>query len=175
MKKSNYLEAGDRIYLIDDYYSDDYRIIEITLIEEQIENRSIIEPTFVYDNLRLKNARVLENDEVELEQGDFYDSSIGMHIDYGYGFFDSDVKCFATLESAERYLALEETKLEELKPHYFATIKAVDEHLDALKDLIRGHERFVKDHKIPEHVARKLDYYTLDELSEFFFSMQMFE
>lgn len=35
MKKSNYLEAGDNIYLIDDY-SDDYRIIEITLIEEQI-------------------------------------------------------------------------------------------------------------------------------------------
>ena len=175
MKLSKHLEAGDSIYLIDDYYSDDYRIIEITLIEEQIENRSIIEPTFVYDNLRLKNARVLENDEVELEQGDFYDNSVGMCLDFGYGFFDSDVKCFVTLESAERYLALEETKFEELKPHYFATMRAVDERIEDLKDLIRGHERFVKDHKIPEHVARKLDYCTLDELSEFFFGMQMFE
>lgn len=175
MKKSNYLEAGDRIYLIDDYYSDDYRIIEITLIEEQIENRSIIEPTFVYDNLRLKNARVLENDEVELEQGDFYDSSIGMHIDYGYRFYGAEVKCFATREAAQRYIDSETTKLEILEPHYEATMRAVDEHLSELKDLIRGHERFVKDHKIPKQVARKLDYETLDELSEFFFGLEMFE
>ena len=175
MKKSNYLEAGDRIYLIDDYYSDDYRIIEITLIEEQIENRSIIEPTFVYGNLRLKNARALENDEVELEQGDFYDSSIGMHIDYGYCFYDSDVKCFATREAAQRYIDSETTKLEILEPHYEATMRAVDEHLNELKDLIRGHERFVKDHKIPKQVARQLDYETLDELSEFFFGLEMFE
>ena len=175
MKKSNYLEAGDRIYLIDDYYSDDYRIIEITLIEEQIENRSIIEPTFVYDNLRLKNARALDNDEVELEQGDFYDSSIGMHIDYEYCFYDSDVKCFATREAAQRYIDSETTKLEILEPHYEATMRAVDEHLSELKDLIRGHERFVKDHKIPKQVARKLDYETLDGLSEFFFGLEMFE
>ena len=175
MKKSNYLEAGDSIYLIDDYYSDDYRIIEVTLIEEQIENRSIIEPTFVYDNLRLKNARVLENDEVELEQGDFYDNSIGMCIDYGYCFYDSDVKCFATREAAQRYIDSETTKLEILEPHYEATMRAVDGHLSELKDLIRGHERFVKDHKIPKQVARQLDYETLDELSEFFFGLEMFE
>ena len=175
MKKSNYLEAGDSIYLIDDYCSDDYRIIEVTLIEEQIENRSIIEPTFVCNNLRLKNARVLDNDEVELEQGDFYDNSIGMRIDYGYCFYDSDVKCFATREAAQRYIDSETTKLEILESHYEATMRAVDEHLNELKDLIRGHERFVKDHKIPKQVARQLDYETLDELSEFFFSMQMFE
>ena len=174
MKKSNYLEAGDSIYLIETT-SSDCKILEIVLKDDQINGRSKTEPVFVYKHLRLKSAEIFENNEVKLEQGEFYDNSVGMRLDFGYGFFDSDVKCFTTLESAERYLALEETKLEELKPHYFATMKAVDEHLDALKDLIRGHERFVKDHKIPEHVARKLDYYTLDELSEFFFSMQMFE
>ena len=175
MKKSNYLEAGDRIYLIDDCYSDDYRIIEITLTEDQIENRSIIKPTFVYHSLRLKNARVLENDEVELEQGNLYDNSIRMGIDYGYCFYDSDVKCFATREAAQRYIDSETTKLEILEPHYEATMRAVGEHLSELKDLIRGHERFVKDHEIPKQVARQLDYETLDELSEFFFGLEMFE
>lgn len=174
MRTSKHLEAGDSIYLIE-MNSSGYKVLKITLNDDHINDRSFTEPAFVSGHLRLKSTEIFENNEVKLEQGEFYDNSVGMRLDFGYGFFDSDVKCFATLESAERYLALEETKLEELKPHYFATMKAVDEHLDALKDLIRGHERFVKDHKIPEHVARKLDYYTLDELSEFFFSMQMFE
>ena len=174
MRTSKHLEAGDNIYLIE-MTSSGCKVLEIALNDDHINNRSATEPAFVQGHLRLKCTEIFENNEVKLEQGEFYDNSVGMRLDFGYGFFDSDVKCFATLESAERYLALEETKLEELKPHYFATMKAVDEHLDALKDLIRGHERFVKDHKIPEHVARKLDYYTLDELSEFFFSMQMFE
>ena len=174
MRTSKHLEAGDSIYLIETT-SSDCKILEIVLKDDHINDRSKTEPVFVYKHLRLKSAEIFENNEVKLEQGEFYDNSVGMRLDFGYGFFDSDVKCFTTLESAERYLALEETKLEELKPHYFATMKAVDEHLGALKDLIRGHERFVKDHKIPEHVARKLDYYTLDELSEFFFSIQMFE
>ena len=174
MRTSKHLEAGDNIYLIE-MNSSGCRVLEIALNDDHINNRSAAEPVFVHDHLRLKSTEILENNEVKLEQGEFYDNSVGMRLDFYYGFFDSDVKCFATLESAERYLALEETKLEELKPHYFATMRAVDEHLDALKDLIRGHERFVKDHKISEYVARKLDYYTLDELSEFFFSMQMFE
>lgn len=174
MRTSKHLEAGDNIYLIE-MTSSGCKVLEIALNDDHINNRSATEPAFVQGHLRLKCTEIFENNEVKLEQGEFYDNSVGMRLDFSYGFFDSDVKCFATLESAERYLALEETKLEELKPHYFATMKAVDEHLDALKDLIRGHERFVKDHKIPEHVARKLDYYTLDELSEFFFSMQMFE
>lgn len=174
MRTSKQLEAGDNIYLIEMTPSN-YKIVEIVLDDDHINDRSKTESAFVYEHLRLKSSEIFENNEVKLEQGEFYDNSVGMRVDCGYGFFDSDVKCFATLESAERYLALEETKLEELKPHYIETMKAVDEHLDALKDLIRGHERFVKDHKIPEHVARKLDYCTLDELSEFFFSMQMFE
>lgn len=174
MRTSKHLEAGDNIYLIE-MTSDDCKILEIALNDDHINDRSKTEPVFVYKHLRLKSTEIFENDEVKLEQGEFYDNSVGMRVDYDYGFFDSDVKCFATLESAERYLVLEETKLEELKPHYFATMKAVDEHLDALKDLIRGHERFVKEHEIPEYVARKLDYEALDELSEFFFSMQMFE
>ena len=174
MRTSRHLEAGDNIYLIE-MTSSGCKVLEIALNDDHINDRSTKEPAFVCGHLRLKSTEIFENNEVKLEQGEFYDNSVGMSLDFGYGFFDSDVKCFATLESAERYLALEETKLEELKPHYFETMKAVDEHLDALKDLIRGHERFVKDHEIPEHVARKLDYYTLDELSEFFFSMQMFE
>lgn len=174
MKKSNYLEAGDSIYLIETT-SSDCKILEIVLNDDHINDRSKTEPVFVYKHLRLKSTEIFENNEVKLEQGEFYDNSVGMHLDFGYGFFDSDVKCFATLESAERYLASEETKLEELKPHYIETMKAADEHLDALKDLIRDHERFVKEHEIPEYVARKLDYEALDELSEFFFSMQMFE
>ena len=174
MRTSKHLEAGENIYLTE-MTSSGYKVLEIALNDDHINDRSATEPAFVHGHLRLKSTEIFENNEVKLEQGEFYDNSVGMRLDFGYGFFDSDVKCFATLESAERYLALEETKLEELKPHYFATMKAVDEHLDALKDLIRGHERFVKDHKIPEHVARKLDYYTLDELSEFFFGLEMFE
>lgn len=174
MRTSKHLEAGDSIYLIETT-SSDYKILEIVLNNDHINDRSKTEPVFVYKHLRLKSVEILENNEVKLEQGEFYDNSVGMSIDHVYGFFDSDVKCFATLESAERYLASEETKLEELKPHYFATMRAVDERIEDLKDLIRVHERFVKDHKIPEHVARKLDYCTLDELSEFFFGMQMFE
>ena len=174
MRTSKQLEAGDSIYLIE-MTSDDCKILEIALNDDHINDRSKTEPVFVYKHLRLKSAEIFENDEVKLEQGEFYDNSVGMCLDFGYGFFDSDVKCFVTLESAERYLASEETKLEELKPHYFATMKDVDEHIDALKDLIRDHERFVKEHEIPEYVARKLDYEALDELSEFFFSMQMFE
>ena len=174
MRTSKHLEAGDNIYLIE-MNSSGYKVLEITLNDDHINNRSAAEPAFIHGHLRLKCTEIFENNEVKLEQGEFYDNSVGMRLDFGYGFFDSDVKCFAASESAERYLASEETKLEELKPHYIETMKAADEHLDALKDLIRGHERFVKDHKIPEHVARKLDYYTLDELSEFFFGMQMFE
>ena len=174
MKTSKHLEAGDNIYLIE-MNASGCKVLEITLTDDHINDRSNTEPAFLHEHLRLKSAEIFENDEVKLEQGEFYDNSVGMRLDFGYGFFDSDDKCFATLESAERYLALEETKLEELKPHYFATMKSVNENMEALKDLIRGHERFVKDHKIPVHVARKLDYYALDELSEFFFSMQMFE
>ena len=174
MRTSKQLEAGDNIYLIEMTPSN-YKIVEIVLDDDHINDRSKTESAFVYKDLRLKSSEIFENNEVKLEQGEFYDNSVGMRVDCGYGFFDSDVKCFATLESAERYLASEETKLEELKPHYIETMKAVDEHLDALKDLIRGHERFVKEHEIPEYVARKLDYEALDELSEFFFSMQMFE
>lgn len=174
MRTSQHLEAGDNIYLIE-MTSSDCKVLEIALNDDHINNRSATEPAFVQGHLRLKCTEIFENNEVKLEQGEFYDNSVGMSVDYGYGFFDSDVKCFATLKSAERYLASEETKLEELKPHYFTTMRSVDKHVEALKDLIRDHERFVKDHKIPEHVARKLDYYTLDELSEFFFSMQMFD
>ena len=174
MRASKHLEAGDNIYLIE-MTSDDYKILEIALNDDHINDRSKTEPVFIYKHLRLKSTEILDNNEVKLEQGEFYDNSVGMRLDFGYGFFDSDVKCFATLESAERYLAFEDTKLEELKPHYFATMKAAVEHMEALKDLIREHEKFVKDYKIPAHVARKLDYRTLDELSEFFFGLEMFE
>lgn len=68
-----YLEPGDKIYIMDNY-----DVIEVTLTEKHIKNRSTTDPSFLVATLRLKSAKVT-NGQVMLEKGNFYDKSIGMN------------------------------------------------------------------------------------------------
>ena len=169
MKKVNYLEAGDKIYILDGQET-----IEVELTEADILNESMTDPKFLYKKTRLKSLKV-ENDQLMLEDGQFYDNSVGMRVDYGYRFSDSNVKAFVSLEALEYYRDVYRANRVKLVTEDFEKMKSViDEHLSFIAAALESHRGFVRLHQITEEERESLDYRFIDELHEAIYGEPMF-
>ena len=169
MKKVNHLEPGDKIYILDGDES-----VEVTLTEAHISDRSKIEPAFVYQKLRLASTAV-ENDRVKLEQGYFYDNSVGMSVDYGYYFDDSDVKAFVSEEALEYYRDVYRANRIKLVTEDYEKMKAViDEHIGYIANAIETHLGFIRRHQITAEELESLDYNFIEQLFEEIYGEPMF-
>ena len=161
MKKVNHLEPGDKIYILDGDES-----VEVALTEEHISDRSKIEPAFVYQKLRLASTAV-EDGQVKLEQGYFYDNSVGMSVDYGYYFGDSDVKAFVSKEALEYYRDVYLANRIALVKEDFEKMKAViDEHISSIANALESHLSFIRFHQITAEELESLDYDFIEQLFE---------
>lgn len=169
MKKVNYLEAGDKIYILDGQET-----IEVELTEADILNESMTDPKFLYKKTRLKSLKV-ENDQLMLEDGQFYDNSVGMRVDYGYRFSDSNVKAFVSLEALEYYRDVYHANRVKLVTEDFEKMKSViDEHLSFIAAALESHRGFVRLHQITEEERESLDYRFIDELHKAIYGEPMF-
>lgn len=169
MKKVNHLESGDKIYILDGDES-----VEVTLTEEHISDRSKIDPAFVYQKLRLASTAV-ENDQVKLEKGYFYDNSVGMSVDYGYYFDDSDVKAFVSKEALEYYRDVYRANRIKLVTEDFEKMKAViDEHISYIGNAIETHLSVIRRNQITDEDRESLDYRYVEGLFEAIYGEPMF-
>lgn len=164
MKKATYLklEPGDKIYIS---FGDEP--VDITLTESHINNQSTVNPSFIYANLRLKSPKI-DNNQVQLEEGSFYDDSVGMSVDYGYRFKDSNIKAFISKEALNQYLN------EQLKE-----LKMIKSSIEQLEDIIRPHinsilqliEEYIEHNESIGISRNKLlkfeDYQTIDNLHQY--------
>ena len=169
MKNVNYLEAGDKIYILDGGQA-----IEVELTEADILNESTIDPKFLYKETRLKSLKV-EDDQILLEDGQFYDNSVGMSIDYGYRFSDSEVKAFVSLEALEYYRDVYHVNRVKLVTEDFEKMKsAVDEHLAHIAVALESHRGFIRLHQITDEERESLDYRFIEDLHEAIYGEPMF-
>ena len=169
MKKVNYLEAGDKIYILDGDES-----VEVVLTEADLTDESTTDPKFLYKKTRLKSLKV-ENDQVLLEDGQFYDNSVGMSTDYGYRFSDSKLKVFVSKEALEYYRDVYHANRVKLVTEDFEKMKSViDEHLAHIAAAIESHRGFIRLHQITEEERASLDYRFIDELHEAIYGEPMF-
>lgn len=169
MKKVNYLEAGDKIYILDGGQA-----IEVELTEADILNESTTDPKFLYKKTRLKSLKV-EDDQLMLEDGQFYDNSIGMSIDYGYRFTDSKMKAFTSLEALEKYVDEYLVNRQNLlKADYEKMKSVIGEHLSFIILALKSHQDFNRLHQITEEERASLDYSLIEDLHEAILGGQMF-
>lgn len=169
MKNVNYLEAGDKIYILDGGQA-----IEVELTEADILNESTIDPKFLYKETRLKSLKV-EDDQILLEDGQFYDNSVGMSIDYGYRFSDSKLKAFVSKEALEYYRDVYHANRVKLVTEDFEKMKsAVDEHLAHIAASLESHRGFIRLHQITEEERESLDYRFIENLHEAIYGEPMF-
>ena len=169
MKKVNYLEAGDKIYILDGGHA-----IEVELTEADILNESITDPKFLYKKTRLKSLKV-EKDQLLLEDGQFYDNSVGMRIDYGYRFTDSKLKAFTSLEALEKYRGEYLVNRQNLlKADYEKMKSTVDEHLAYIAAALESHRGFNRLRQITEEERASLDYLFIENLHEAIYGEPMF-
>ena len=164
-----HVEAGDKIYIL---LKDEVK--EIVLTNDHINNRSHVDPIFLVEKLRLASTEV-ENDQVKLEKGYYYDNSVGMSIDYGYRFIDSDVKAFISKEALEyyrdEYLA---NRIKLLKEDFEKMKSTVQEHLIPIVNALESHRDFVQLHRITAEERESLDYYFVNELYKAIYGESMF-
>lgn len=169
MKQMQHVEAGDKLYIL---LKDEVKTV--TLTDDHINNRSKSSPAFLVEKLRLASPAV-ENDQVKLEQGYFYDNSVGMSVDYGYRFSDSNVKAFISMEALkhyrDEYLA---NRINLLTEDYNKMKFVVDEHLAHIAAAIESHQGFNRLHQITEEERASLDYYFIEELHEAIYGEPMF-
>lgn len=169
MKQLQHVEPGDKIYILDGDES-----VEVTLTESHVSNRSKIEPAFVYQKLRLASTAV-ENDQVKLEKGYFYDNSVGMSVDYGYYFDDSDVKAFVSKEALEYYRDVYQADRIKLVTEDFEKMKAtIDEHISSIANALESHLGVIRRHQITEEERSSLDYRFIEDLFEAIYGEPMF-
>lgn len=169
MKQTQHVEAGDKLYML---LKDEVK--EVTLTDSHINNRSKTEPKFPVDKLRLASTEI-ENDQVKLEKGYFYDNSVGMSVDYGYRFSDSNVKAFVSLEALEYYRDVYHANRVELVTEDFNKMKSiVDEHLAHIAAALESHRGFNQLHQISEEERESLDYRFIEELHEDIYGEPMF-
>lgn len=169
MKKVNYLEAGDKIYILDGDES-----VEVVLTKADLTDESTTDPKFLYEKTRLKSAKV-ENDQILLEDGQFYDNSVGMRTDYGYRFSDSKLKAFVSKEALEYYRDVYHTNRVKLVEEDFDKMKSiVNEHISYIAAAIESHRGFIRLHQITEEERSNLDYRFIDELHEAIYGEPMF-
>lgn len=169
MKQVQHVEAGDKLYIL---LKDEVK--EVTLTDEQINDRSKVEPKFLVERLRLASTAV-ENDRVKLEQGYFYDNSVGMRTDYGYYFGESDVKAFTSKEALEYYRDVYRADRIKLVTEDFEKMKAViDEHIGYIANAIETHLGFIRRHQITAEERESLDYNFIEQLFEAIYDEPMF-
>ena len=169
MKQMQHVEAGDKIYIL---LNDE--VTEVTLTDEHINDRSSVEPKFLVERLRLASTAV-ENDQVKLEKGYFYDDSVGMRTDYGYRFSDSDVKAFISKEALEYYRDVYHANRVKLVTEDFEKMKSiVDEHLAHIAAALESHRGFNRLHQITEEERESLDYRFIEDLHEAIYGESMF-
>ena len=169
MKKVNYLEARDKIYILDQD-----EVIEVMLTESDLTDESTTDPKFLYKKTRLKSLKV-EDDQILLEDGQFYDNSVGMSVDYGYRFSDSKLKAFVSLEALEYYRDVYHANRVKLVTEDFEKMKsAVDEHLAHIAAALESHRGFIRFHQITEEERESLDYQFIEELHEAIYGEPMF-
>ena len=169
MKKVNHLEPGDKIYILDGDES-----VEVTLTEAHISDRSKIEPAFVYQKLRLASTAV-ENDQVKLEKGYFYDDSVGMSVDYGYYFDDSDVKAFVSEEALEYYRDVYRANRIKLVTEDFEKMKkTVDLHISSIANALESHLGVIRRNQITAEERSSLDYRFIEDLFKAIYGEPMF-
>lgn len=169
MKQMQHVEAGDKLYIL---LKDEVKTV--TLTDDHINNRSKSSPAFLVEKLRLASPAV-ENDQVKLEQGYFYDNSVGMSVDYGYRFTDSKLKAFTSLEALEQYrdeYLVNRQNL--LKADYEKMKSIVDEHLAYIAAAIESHRGFNRLRQITEEERESLDYRFIEELHEAIYGEPMF-
>ena len=169
MKQMQHVEAGDKLYIL---LKDEVKTV--TLTDDHINNRSKSSPAFLVDKLRLASTEI-ENDQVKLEKGYFCDNSVGMRVDYGYRFSDSNVKAFISMEALKHYrdvyLADRQTLL---KADYEKMKSIVDEHLAHIAAALESHRGFNRLHQITEEERESLDYRFIEELHEAIYGEPMF-
>lgn len=169
MKQMQHVEAGDKLYIL---LKDEVKTV--TLTDDHINNRSKSSPAFLVEKLRLSSPAV-ENDQVKLEQGYFYDNSVGMSVDYGYRFSDSNVKAFISMEALDHYrdvyLADRQTLL---KADYEKMKSTIGEHLSFIVLALDSHRGFNRLHQITEEERSSLDYSLIEDLHEAIFGEPMF-
>lgn len=169
MKQMQHVEAGDKLYIL---LKDEVK--EVTLTDEQINDRSKVEPKFLVGKLRLASPAV-ENDQVKLEQGYFYDNSVGMRTDYGYYFGESDVKAFTSMEALEYYRDVYQADRIKLVTEDFEKMKAViDEHIGYIANAIETHLGFIRRNQITAEELESLDYNFIEQLFEAIYGEPMF-
>ena len=169
MKQTQHVEAGDKLYIL---MKDEVKTV--TLTDDHISNRSKSSPAFLVEDLRLASPAI-EDDQVKLEKGYFYDNSVGMRVDYGYRFSDSDVKAFISMEALEHYRDVYHANRVELVTEDFNKMKSVvDEHLSFIAAALESHRGFVRLHQITEEERESLDYRFIDELHEAIYGEPMF-
>lgn len=169
MKQIQHVEAGDKIYILLNN-----KVTEVTLTDDHINNRSKSSPAFLVDKLRLASTAV-ENDQVKLEKGYFYDNSVGMSVDYGYYFGDSDVKAFVSKEALEYYRDVYLANRIALVTEDFEKMKAViDEHISYIGNALESHLGVIKRHQITEEERSSLDYRFIEDLFEAIYGEPMF-
>ena len=161
MKQVQHVEAGDKLYIL---LKDEVK--EVTLTDDHINNRSKSSPAFLVGKLRLASPAV-ENDQVKLEQGYFYDNSVGMRTDYGYYFGESDVKAFVSKEALEYYRDVYQANRIKLVTEDYEKMKAViDEHIGYIGNAIESHLGFIRRHQITAEELESLDYDFIEQLFE---------
>lgn len=169
MKQVQHVEAGDKIYIL---LNDE--VTEITLTDSHINDRSETSPAFLVGKLRLASSAV-ENDQVKLEQGYYYDNSVGMRTDYGYYFGESDVKAFVSIEALHHYRDVYLADRIELVTEDFEKMKTViDEHIGYIGNAIETHLGFIRRHQITEEERASLDYRFIEDLHEAIYGEPMF-
>lgn len=169
MKQMQHVEAGDNLYIL---LKDEVKTV--TLTDDHINNRSKSSPAFLVDKFRLASTEI-ENDQVKLEKGYFYDNSVGMRVDYGYRFSDSNIKAFISLEALEYYRDVYHANRVELVTEDFEKMKSiVDEHLAHIAAAIEYHRGFIRLHQITEEERESLDYRFIEKLHEAIYGEPMF-
>lgn len=153
MKQLQHVEAGDKIYI---WFNDEVK--EIILTEDHITNRSDISPSFLVGSLRLRSTAV-KGDQIELEQGSFYDNSIGMRVDYGYSFDETEIKAFVSREALEQYLSKSRRKMELLQTSLDQLNEKINRHTEAIMKDVEEHVRYLKSINVTDNDLFKIDDY----------------
>lgn len=169
MKQVQHVEAGDKIYIL---LNDE--VTEITLTDSHINDRSETSPAFLVGKLRLASPAV-ENDQVKLEQGYFYDNSVGMRTDYDYYFGESKVKAFVSEEALHHYRDVYlANRIELVKEDFDKMKQVVDAHIAYIAAALESHRGFLRSHQITEEERSSLDYRFIEDLHEAIYGEPMF-
>lgn len=166
MKQVQHVEVGDKIYLL---LKDEVK--EIVLTDDHINNRSHVDPTFLVEKLRLLLKMIKSNQK----KGYYYDNSVGMGIDYGYYFENSDVKAFVSKESLEYYR--DECLVNRIKlvTEDFEKMKStVQEHLIPIVSAFESHLSFIRRNQITAEERESLGYDFVNELYKAIYGESMF-